>query len=323
MDILKDYALLPKLAESVINYGNPYFQPNETRKAFGQKLRAKEACKGTQILFYMSCGATFDPTTNFMAEAMVNILEKAQLPWGMLGQEELCCGLPLLDTGLIDEFRYIARKNIDNINQLGINTLVTVCAGCYHTIKNEWQKVAPINWEVKHSSQYILELIGKGRLKLSSEFHKKIALHDPCLLARENPVLEEPRQLLKKIAGVKFVEMPRNKEKTWCCGAGGLSLAILPIWASETSSLRLEEAVSAGAETMVISSCPTCYLTFDMALHGYASAIKLYQDLWKKMPSLGKFLTTAHKIASPFLRRKEKIELEILDLTHLMDRVTS
>ncbi len=319
----KEYELLPKLGKGIIDYGNPFFQSNEKREDFGEKLGGKRVTHDIKTLFFIGCSATFDATSNFIARAMASIMNKAGEEWGILGKEELCCGIPLLDVGDEDEFKNMAKKGIENINRVGVNTLVTVCPACYDTIKNEWPKIAPLNFQIKHSSEYILDLLKGKRLKVRGEFHQKATIHDPCLLARGNGVIEENREILENIPGLELIEMPRNREKTWCCGAGGLVLLSQPLWASEVASQRLEEAISTGAQAMIIPSCPLCYLNFDIALHGYAGALKLYQDIWKKIPALGKFMTTAQKLFTPFLKRKEKIKLEILDLTHLIDKVTT
>lgn len=318
----KEYEILPKLDKGVIDYGNPFFQGNDKRDDFAKKLGAQKPNTEIKVLFFAGCSAAYDSTSSFIAQSMANIMNKGKEKWGYLGKDEFCCGLPLADVGDEEGFKGMAKKGIETINQTGADTLVTVCPGCYDTIKNEWPKIAPLNFQVKHSSEYILDLLKEKRLNINGEFPQKVTIHDPCLLARENEVIEEHREIISNIPGLTLVEMPRTREKSWCCGGGGLALLTNPQWTSETTSIRLEEAVSTGAQTMVIPSCPLCYLAFDIALHGYTSAVKLYQNIWKKVPALGNFMATAQKVVSPFLKRKETVKLEIVDLTNLVDRAT-
>ena len=318
----KKYEILPKLHKGVMDYGNPFFQPNENREKFSKKLGAKGITPDTKTLFFLGCSATFDHTSNFIAKSMAGIMNKAGEEWGLLGKDELCCGHPFTDLGDEDGFKKKAKEGIDMINQTGIDTLVTVCTACYDTIKNEWPKIAPLNFQVKHSNEYILDLLKEKKLEIKGEFRQKVTIHDPCLLVRGNKLAEEPREIMRNIPGLEIVEMARCKEKTYCCGAGGLVLLTNPLWSSENAEMRLEEAISTGAEVMVLPSCPLCYLNFHIALYGYAAAVKLYQDMWDKIPALGKILPAAQKLFTPLLKRKKKIKLQVVDLTQLVDKVT-
>jgi len=93
----KEYEILPKLGKGMIDYGNPFFQSNEKRENFGREMGAKKATSDTKTLFFVGCSATFDATSHFIAQAMASIMNKAGEEWGILGKEELCCGIPLLD----------------------------------------------------------------------------------------------------------------------------------------------------------------------------------------------------------------------------------
>ena len=116
--------------------------------------------------------------------------------------------------------------------------------------------------------------------------------------------------------------MEREREEAWCCGAGGGQVLADPEWSAETAMGRIEEAVDAGAEVLVVGGCPTCMMNFDMAIHGYENMAKLYGKVLEKAPVAMKFLGAGQKLASPFMKRKKKADIEIVDLVELLDKVT-
>jgi Fe-S oxidoreductase len=317
---------LPELMpmyESVKKYDNPFLKSQKDRgKWADSKLKVKKVDKTTDVLFYVGCAVEFDPTSVPIARALASLLNKAGVNWGIMGEDEICCGFPVLEQGCEDEFKRLAEENIKRINALGVKTIVTACTGCFNTILHEWSRYGKLNCEVIHCTEYLNKLIKEGKLKVTGEYKKKVTIHDPCLLGRYNSIYEPPREILRAIPGINLVEMPRNREEAWCCGAGGGALIGFPEWASETATERLEEAASTGAEVMVVPSCPTCNLNFDVALHGYAAAVKLYQGLWQKTPVAAKFLGVAQKLAVPILSRRKKVDIEVMDETILLDKVT-
>jgi heterodisulfide reductase subunit D len=226
-------------------------------------IEAKRADSNTEVLFYVGCYGAFDHETMFTARATANLLNKTGSNWGVLEDDEFCCGFPLLDVGYKDEFERLAKKSIESINATNANTLVVSCACCFGTMKEDWPKVMPLDFEVMHSSQYLLDAVKKGKLRVSGKMEKTVTFHDPCHLGRiGGGVYEEPRQLLQSIPGIVLKEMERNRGESWCCGAGGGVNACSPDFALETATRRLEEAAQTGAESMIIPSCPICYNNF-------------------------------------------------------------
>jgi Fe-S oxidoreductase len=119
-----------------------------------------------------------------------------------------------------------------------------------------------VNFEVVHISQYVLELIHEGRLKLSKRYEKKVTYHDPCYLGRHNGIYEEPREALRKIPGLELMEMPDSLEDSLCCGGGGGRIWMETVKGERFSDLRLEQAIGVGAEVLV-TSCPYCITNFE------------------------------------------------------------
>ena len=134
--------------------------------------------------------------------------------------------------------------------------IVTTCPHCLHTLKNEYPAFGG-DYQVVHHSQLINELIGSGRLLLKSDGSQTVTFHDPCYLGRQNQIIAEPRHALEQ-ARVNLVEMPNNKLKSFCCGAGGAQMWKEEEHGSErVSTRRFNEAQATGADTLAVG-CPFC-----------------------------------------------------------------
>ncbi len=127
---------------------------------------------------------------------------------------------------------------------------------CYHTFKNEYPEFM-VNFDIVHLSQYLLELIHQGRLKLNREFRKKVTYHDPCYLGHHNGLFDEPREVLKKVPGLELTEMPDSRKDSLCCGGGGGRIWMETQKGERFSDLRLEQAIGVGAEVLA-TACPYC-----------------------------------------------------------------
>jgi len=115
---------------------------------------------------------------------------------------------------------------------------------------------------VIHVSQYLLELINEGKIKLTKEVNRKVAYHDPCYLGRHNGIYEEPREVLRSIPGLELIELPDTRESSLCCGGGGGRIWTETKKGERFSDLRIEQAIEVGAEVLVVA-CPYCTLNFD------------------------------------------------------------
>ena len=139
--------------------------------------------------------------------------------------------------------------------------IVTSCAGCYRVWKEEYPALLgeDLGLEVQHISQFIVDALNKGDLKLGRELRSVVTYHDPCELGRLSEVFEEPRQILKTIPGVELREMAKNKYLSRCCGGGGDLKVAYPDLSMEVGMRRLKEAQDTGAKT-IVSCCPACEL---------------------------------------------------------------
>jgi heterodisulfide reductase subunit D len=180
-----------------------------------------------------------------------------------LGARELCCGSVLLRTGQTSTAKKLAQQNTESFKELGVKKIVTVCPGCYLTLKVDYPKlVEAFPFEVVHISDFISQLLQADKLKLTKQVRLKVTFHDPCHLGRRFSVYEPPRNVLLSIPGLKLVEMPHNRENSRCCGAGGGVRAAFSDVTAKIGVSRMEEAAQTKAD-LLVTSCPFCCLNLD------------------------------------------------------------
>ena len=221
----------------------------------------KPFAEGMEVLYFVGCYYSYDPRLRKVAVAVADILNRAGVDFGILGNQESCCGESIRKTGDEEVFRALAKENIKTFIDKGVKKVLVASPHCYHTFKNEYPEFM-VNFEVVHLSQFLAELIDQGRLELTGEFRKKVTYHDPCYLGRHNGIYEQPRDVLKKLPGLELVEMPDSRENSLCCGGGGGR-----IWAETPkeerfSDLRVAQAKEVGAEVLA-TSCPYCISNFE------------------------------------------------------------
>ncbi|UCD83747.1 MAG: (Fe-S)-binding protein [Deltaproteobacteria bacterium] len=263
------------LLESIKNYDNPWVQPRQARERWARGLEIKDLSKEkARVLYYVGCTAELDPQLHQIARSTVEILQRAGVDFGWLGREEVCCGSVAMRLGDREDFRRLAENNIERFNELGVETIITSCAGCYKTITQDYPSVGKINAEVVHSSQFVQRLLQQKKLSFKKKVELTLTYHDPCHLGRHREVYDEPRQVLQSIKGINFVEMRRTRENSWCCGGGGGVRAGFPDFAQETAILRIKEAEEVGAEG-VVSTCPFCFQNIAGGIAAANSPLKM------------------------------------------------
>jgi heterodisulfide reductase subunit D len=222
----------------------------------GGMIKVKNPTK-SDIIYFVGCTTAYRQPE--IAKATSKIFEQAEVDYIILHPDEWCCGSPLLRTGQKELAEKMIHHNIDAIKKTGVKTVVTSCAGCYATLKNDYPAfVKDLGFEIIHSSEFIKKLIKEGKLKLK-ETKEKVTYHDPCHLGRHGGLYDPPREVLKSIPKIDLVEMLRRRKNSWCCGGGGGLISGNPEIASKAAHIRLKEAVDTGADTLV-STCPFCKL---------------------------------------------------------------
>ena len=210
------------------------------------------------VLFWVGCAGSFDDRAKKITRAFVKILNKAGINFAVLGTEESCTGDPAKRAGNEFLFQMQAMGNIQVLNAYEIKKIVTTCPHCFNTLKNEYPELGG-NYEVKHHSEFLQELINDGKLTVEGGTFKgrKITFHDPCYLGRANEVYEAPRVLIEKL-DAELVEMKRCKSNGLCCGAGGAQMfKEAEKGDKEINIERTEEAIATQPEIFA-TGCPFC-----------------------------------------------------------------
>jgi heterodisulfide reductase subunit D len=264
------------VVKSTVNYRNPYQQPKAMRYRWAKGLGLKDATKEkVETLYYVGCTAAMIPARAHFALNTVKLLQGVGEDFGTLGQKEICCGSTTYNLGAEDIFRQIATENTEMLNELGVERVLTSCSGCYSVMKNEYPKIKRRNFEVVHVVEYLDRLIDEGRIKPSKSVEMKVTYHDPCHLGRYSEIYDAPRRILEAIPGIDLVEMPRSREKSWCCGAGAGVKTAFPDFALWTGEQRVEEAKETGAQA-IVTACPFCEGNLGDVIAATEAGLELY-----------------------------------------------
>ncbi|HID17783.1 TPA: (Fe-S)-binding protein [Candidatus Bathyarchaeota archaeon] len=267
-DIIEKY-----VAES----GNIFNHPKEARLEWIEYTDLSDFVnvkKRADVVYFIGCTSSLSGRAMGIAAATSTILNELGLNWTVLGEDELCCGNPLLAAGKFKHLEALAKRNVEAIKKVGANTVVTSCPGCYRVLKSEYPDIiGETGLEILHITQLLEKAVDEGKLKFKKEVSAKIVYHDPCELGRLMGIFEPPRKVIENVPGVKLVEFVHNRNLTQCCGAGGLLKATFPDLALNQGVVKLNEAHEVGAET-IVSACQTCKLNMMDAIATTNDSIK-------------------------------------------------
>ena len=200
------------------------------------------------MLYFRGCTAREKLTS--IQEATEKLLKMADVDYHVL-EDEKCCGSVLLRTGFLKEAQEQIEKNTEILKG---ETIITSCAGCYKTLKDDYEGL-----DVIHISQLLNQLINEGKLDVSKT-DLNVTYHDSCHLGRHCDEFDEPREVINSVANL--VEMENVRENSLCCGAGGGVKSAYPQIASQMGKSRIEQAKETGCETLV-TPCPFCKLNLE------------------------------------------------------------
>src|SRR4030042_1968235 len=246
---------------SLTGEGNPLSEARKKRADWAEGLSIKTFTEGTEILYFPGCYFSYDPRLKKAARATAQILNRAGVDFGILGDKENCCGESIRKTGDEQLFKRLARENIKTFIDHGVKKILVSSPHCYHTFKNEYPEFRG-NFEVIHISQFLFELIDNGRIEFTKRYEKKVTYHDPCYLGRHNGIFNEPREVLNKVPGLELIEMSDYRMDSLCCGGGGGRVWMETQKGQRFSDLRIEQAIGAGAEILA-TFCPYCITMFE------------------------------------------------------------
>ena len=253
---------------------NPWGKPQADRLQWAEGLGVRVLQPGErppEVLFWVGCAPAFDERARRAAISTAKLLQMAGVDFAILGQREGCTGDPARRMGDEYTFQRLAGENVATLNGAGVKTIVTTCPHCFNTLGNEYSDFGG-TYEVVHHTQFLADLVHQGKLSpMPSE--RAITYHDSCYLARHNDVREAPRELVSAVG--QAVEMPRNRERTFCCGAGGARMWMEEKRGRPINQERVREAVETGAETLAVA-CPFCTVMLDDGVRETGSKMQVF-----------------------------------------------
>ncbi len=241
------------------NTGNPFGRPAE-RTDFIEKnaLRVVGPGEDVDVLFWIGCCTTFDPTKQKIAKDLFALLDACGVSYGVLGDDERCCGDPARLIGDERLFQEIAKGQVEALNARRFRVLLVNCPHCYNVLSNEYAQFGG-RYRVAHHSQFLHEMLWSGALRPGHGRKGRVVYHDPCYLGRYQKIYDAPREVLRALPGGTVVEMGRDyRAQSLCCGGGGGHYWMdLKAGKERINNLRVDQAQAAGADT-IVTSCPYC-----------------------------------------------------------------
>ncbi|MFL6001646.1 MAG: heterodisulfide reductase-related iron-sulfur binding cluster [Nocardioides sp.] len=261
-------AELNQLFKGMENKGNPWNLSASARLDWAKDLPFEIKVVGDSIesldevdwLFWVGCAGAYEDRAKKTTRAVAELLDLAGVSFGVLGNGETCTGDSARRAGNEFLFQGLAQQNVETFKEHRAKKVVSTCAHCFNTLKNEYKEFG-IELEVVHHTQLLNRLVREGKLTPVAEgagaTKRSITYHDPCYIGRHNQVYEPPRELLQVMPGAEFTEMPRNSERSFCCGAGGARMWMEENLGSRINVNRTKEAVATGADQIAVG-CPFC-----------------------------------------------------------------
>ncbi len=248
--------------DNLLESRNVFAEDNEERAEWvedmddpPQDLLVREQA---QTVYYTGCVAAYFPVAQKIPLALAEILLQAKVDFTLLAEEEWCCGLPLLNSGLPEYFQEFAQHNIQTVLQKGAREVVFSCPSCYEIWK-EYYPYAEHGIKIYHATQYLHSLLQQQKLQLQ-KLNMTVTYHDPCDLGRGAREFDAPRRIIQAIPGVKLVEMLDHKENCNCCGGGGNLEMFDTQLTSNIAKSKIEQALKTGADA-IVTSCQQCVRT--------------------------------------------------------------
>lgn len=261
-DLVDSRGYPPKIdmiRENLLGSHNVFAEDNDERadwvEDMGEEPEDGLIKPAAKVVYFTGCVASYFPLAQKIPVALAEVFQASEVDFTLLGPEEWCCGFPLLGAGLMGLFEAFRDHNLQAVKKKKAEQVVFACPSCFQMWREHYPREVPI----AHASQFLLALLREGRVPLK-ELPLKVTYHDPCDLGRGARVFDAPREVLRSIPGVTFVEMERNREACRCCGGGGNLEMIDADLSSRIAKEKIQDVLDTGAQA-VVSACQQCVRT--------------------------------------------------------------
>lgn len=246
---------------SLRNDGNPWSSPRSERADWAKDLEIPEFSEATEHLFFACCTHAYDARNKKVLKEIAGLLTKSGVSMGIIGTDESCCGDQAHKCGAFETYTGLQESNAELFVARGVKKIITTSPHCLNLFIKQYEG----DFEVTHYTQLFAKLIEEGKLTPSKPVSLKVAYHDPCYLGRHNDIYDEPRDVLRSIPGLEYIELPRSRETSLCCGGGGGGIWSEVEVEKRFSVLRIREAKEAGAQA-IATACPFCMIMLEDGL---------------------------------------------------------
>ncbi|HOV89106.1 MAG TPA: (Fe-S)-binding protein [Syntrophorhabdaceae bacterium] len=250
--------VVKKFLENIDIYGNPYGLSKSSRASWTNG--DMERFQGQEYLLFVGCAGSYDQRARQAVKALAYLLKKANVSFGILGEDEYCDGNEVRSLGEQGLFEILSQNNIEQFKKYHVKKIITFSPHAFNAFKNYYPDLESF-FEIYHYTHILYRLIREERLLLKKMSELKITYHDPCFLGRWNREYDIPREILKAIPQIEFIEMEKNRDASLCCGGGGGNFTIDLLGGSSQSPARrrIKEASQTGAHILA-TSCPKCLI---------------------------------------------------------------
>ena len=254
---------LQKALENTAVQRNPWGRSRGKRGAWAEKLDfdvPHVSDTESKRLLLACCIQAYDPRCMVIPQNVARIFSRAGYEFGILGEEEACCGNEIRRIGEVGLFEELVEENSAVFEEYGVKEIIALSPHCMNTLKKEYGE---LKVKVSHYSEVLAALVKEGALTPTVAYEKKVIYHDPCFLGKQNNVFDEPRAVLGAIDGLQLMEFSRLRETSLCCEGGGGRMFYEAEGAHERNSdIRVKEAIDKGAD-IIATSCPFCVMTLE------------------------------------------------------------
>ncbi len=277
---------LQKPLKALESRGNAYGKIEKKRADWAKTKDFQQTCKvkvldgknGAETLYFVDGITSYDARMQLIGQAAARVLDHLGTKFGILGAAEKDSGNEVRRFGEEMLFMALRDHNTEAIKAAGVERIVTADPHAFNTLRNDYRELPP----VEHIAQTLAREVRAGKLKLGPAENGDIyAYHDPCYLGRHNQIYDDPREVLDAIPGLKRVERARCRDRSFCCGGGGLMLFYEPKEEQRMGAVRAKMAADAGAN-VIVTACPYCMANIEdgikvAGLEGKLAAIDLVE----------------------------------------------